>query len=270
MGKKMADALLGNDWHAFEGQAFDMLKREIHVCKPFKIPDNWRMVGGMDYGNTTCLEVIAFNPGNGDAYYCYEWTMINKERSAEIDSLKYYLKTNGLQKLHIVYDVNMNSVNSKIPTEKTTAWYFKNDESHGFRLDMQTVSKSRIDGDTLFNVSCNREFWERLDWKKSDNGLWLRKPKMYFMAKKDFEEIEEAEVVCENLFETMFNLQDDPEYPGNILPVDPTQSKTRKINHWYDAGKYALITGIKSEGLTQEEKKQIEKAVEQDIEESLW
>ena len=43
-------ALLYGDWDIFEGQFFTEWDREIHVCKPFSLPADWRRYFVMDYG----------------------------------------------------------------------------------------------------------------------------------------------------------------------------------------------------------------------------
>ncbi|MGN0628365.1 MAG: terminase large subunit domain-containing protein [Oscillospiraceae bacterium] len=43
-------ALLYGDWDIFEGQFFTEWNREIHVCKPFSLPAEWRRYFVMDYG----------------------------------------------------------------------------------------------------------------------------------------------------------------------------------------------------------------------------
>lgn len=43
-------ALLHGDWDIFEGQYFSEFDREIHVIKPFEIPNEWRIYRSIDYG----------------------------------------------------------------------------------------------------------------------------------------------------------------------------------------------------------------------------
>lgn len=38
------------DWDIFKGQFFPEWRRSIHVCKPFNIPDDWKIILWMDYG----------------------------------------------------------------------------------------------------------------------------------------------------------------------------------------------------------------------------
>lgn len=43
-------AMLHGDWDIFEGQYFSEFNREIHVSKPFPIPEHWRIYIAIDYG----------------------------------------------------------------------------------------------------------------------------------------------------------------------------------------------------------------------------
>ena len=43
-------ALLYGDWDIFEGQYFNEWRREIHVLRPFEIPEHWRRYVTLDYG----------------------------------------------------------------------------------------------------------------------------------------------------------------------------------------------------------------------------
>lgn len=54
-------ALLDGDWDVFKGQYFPEFRREIHVCKPFDLPDYWRRFRSLDYG----LDMTA----------CYWWAV---------------------------------------------------------------------------------------------------------------------------------------------------------------------------------------------------
>ena len=52
--EKEKKALLYGEWDIFDGQFFTEFKRDIHVCKPFKIPETWRIFRTRDYGLDMC------------------------------------------------------------------------------------------------------------------------------------------------------------------------------------------------------------------------
>ncbi len=44
------EGLLNGEWDYFDGQYFDEFRRELHTCKPFDIPREWRRYIAFDYG----------------------------------------------------------------------------------------------------------------------------------------------------------------------------------------------------------------------------
>lgn len=46
--------LLEGDWDAYAGQYYPEFKRDIHVIKPFQIPDWWKRFRALDYGLDMC------------------------------------------------------------------------------------------------------------------------------------------------------------------------------------------------------------------------
>lgn len=57
LDEKNKKALLYGDWDIFDGQYFDEFNREIHVVKPFPIPNDWRIYRTVDYG-LDCFAVL--------------------------------------------------------------------------------------------------------------------------------------------------------------------------------------------------------------------
>jgi phage terminase large subunit len=57
----MRRAMLDGDWDVFAGQYFPEFRREIHVIKPFNMPDYWHRFRSLDYG----LDMTA----------CYWWAV---------------------------------------------------------------------------------------------------------------------------------------------------------------------------------------------------
>lgn len=46
----MRRAMLEGSWDAFEGQVFDSWRADKHICKPFRVPSEWRQWAAIDYG----------------------------------------------------------------------------------------------------------------------------------------------------------------------------------------------------------------------------
>lgn len=56
--EKLRKAWLDGNWDVFEGQFFDSWDSSIHVCEPFKIPDNWKRYISIDYGYSAPSAVL--------------------------------------------------------------------------------------------------------------------------------------------------------------------------------------------------------------------
>lgn len=65
--EKQQQALLYGRWDVFEGQYFASFDPDVHVVKPFDIPDTWRKYRGIDYGYTApfaCVWIAVDHEGN--------------------------------------------------------------------------------------------------------------------------------------------------------------------------------------------------------------
>lgn len=56
--EKLRNAWRYGDWDTFSGQYFDTWSRDIHVVKPFAIPDAWLRFRGFDWGYTAQSAVL--------------------------------------------------------------------------------------------------------------------------------------------------------------------------------------------------------------------
>jgi phage terminase large subunit len=50
-------AFLEGDWDIFKGQFFTEWRRELHICAPFQIPEDWRKFCALDYGYRHALKL---------------------------------------------------------------------------------------------------------------------------------------------------------------------------------------------------------------------
>lgn len=62
--------LLYGDWTVMEGAAFPEFRMDVHTCKPFKIPHNWRRFRACDFGYSSfsAVEWFAIDPAYGTLY----------------------------------------------------------------------------------------------------------------------------------------------------------------------------------------------------------
>lgn len=80
-------AMLYGDWDLFEGQYFSEFRREIHVCRPFGIPQEWRRYISLDYGldMLACYWIALDSLGNAWVYReLYESSLIVSDAARKI------------------------------------------------------------------------------------------------------------------------------------------------------------------------------------------
>ncbi|MEG2361825.1 MAG: phage terminase large subunit, partial [Christensenella sp.] len=83
-------AMLDGDWDIFIGQYFTEFKREIHVIKPFVIPEHWRRYVTMDYGldMLACYFIAMDEVGNVYVYKeIYESGLMVTDAAARIAAM---------------------------------------------------------------------------------------------------------------------------------------------------------------------------------------
>ena len=68
--EKLRKAYLYGSWDIIDGQFFTEWRPDLHVCKPFDIPESWKKVAALDYGysNPTSILWIAQDPTDGTVY----------------------------------------------------------------------------------------------------------------------------------------------------------------------------------------------------------
>lgn len=68
LGEQDKKALLYGEWDLFEGQFFDLWRREEHVISPFALPKEWRRYFAMDYGLDMLAAYLIAVDSFGNAY----------------------------------------------------------------------------------------------------------------------------------------------------------------------------------------------------------
>lgn len=88
--EKERKALKYGDWDIFDGQFFPEFDRKIHVCKPFKIPKEWRIYRTRDYGLDMCATYWIAMDYNMHIYIfkeLYESNLIVSEAAKKINEM---------------------------------------------------------------------------------------------------------------------------------------------------------------------------------------
>ena len=196
----MKKAMLYGDWNVFEGQFFSEFDSTVHVIKPFKIPEDWRIYRTLDYGLDKCACYWIAQSSDNHFYVIdglYESELIVSEASKKIKEIdtKWLERTNGSNKKEI-----------EVPIAPPDIW----------SRDGQT-GKSAAD---LF-------YENGINWYKGNNDRingWLSVKEMLKIVKsKDIdtgEEIVDCQLkifnTCTNLIRTLPQLQHDTLKPNDI------------------------------------------------------
>jgi PBSX family phage terminase large subunit len=112
-------------WNVFEGQIFPDFHREIHVIKPFAIPETWKKVGGIDHGerNPSTFLWCAVTP-KGDLVFYREYKKSGEFVDHHVRNVKELNKGDRLE--YVVIDPSVKSVRGasgrKVDTEYKEEW----------------------------------------------------------------------------------------------------------------------------------------------------
>lgn len=211
-------AYLFGDWDIIEAQFFEKFRRDIHCIEPFEIPSDWYVWGGLDYGNTTCAEIIAHDRNNDIYYVIGEWSAYKMTGPDKARSYRKFLNDIGHPNILTIADTNMFATQHELESKKSPADIFK---EHDIKL-LPVIKKSK--DNKKFRVFCNEYVKDLLNWKQSNEGLWIEKPRIYFFEGR-----------VKKVIETLPLLQQDT---NNLEDFTMDQD----IDHHYDALKYALIS----------------------------
>lgn len=183
-------AQLDGDFDVYAGQFFYNFRREIHVIDPPNLSDeslaisfmNWIKIGGLDWGDTTVLEVCYVDYQGNVVFYC-ENTTKEMPPADRFHAMADLLMKKGLYRLPIYHDTDM-----LISLQNYALASNKNVQTLGneiFRSRMKDqapilipVSKGRAEH-RGFRSHVNELIREGLDWKKDKEGNFTKRPKIY-------------------------------------------------------------------------------------------
>lgn len=112
-------------WNVFEGQIFPDFIREVHIIKPFAIPETWRKIGGIDHGerNPSTFVWATISP-SGDIYIYREYSLAGEGVDKHVKNIAELNKGDRLE--YIVIDPSVKSVRGtsgrKVDTEYKEEW----------------------------------------------------------------------------------------------------------------------------------------------------
>lgn len=217
-------AFLFGDWNIIEGIFFDEFNPEIHIIRPDKyLPYDQlkllRIMGGLDYGNKTVLEIAAKDFYN-NVFFTDEIYMDKVSRGEKIEIIKAFLDKRGLLNIPIIADTNM-----FIPDAFDLAQ--SNSPADDFlqhKLRLIPVSKTDPNN-KRYRVGSNDTFKSYLHYEQdTTTGLITKHPKVKFYER------------CPRLIQDVSTLMVDKNNPDDF--------DTDMHDHAYDAGKYAFMSLI--------------------------
>lgn len=173
--------LLDGDWNVFEGQFFN-LRSDIHVIPPIEtVPVGMGAVkGGLDFGKITVLEV-GFRDYEGNVVNFAEFLPPGESPGERAEAIAEWLLIKKLHKLHIIYDVNMESIMTYLGYERSPISIFRDvfRQRMGDKAPILTVvSKKRVE-DKFWRVACSEAFKEGLRFTTDEQGKITRHPKFF-------------------------------------------------------------------------------------------
>lgn len=209
--EELRRAWLDGDWDVFSGQYFNKFRYEKHVCKPFKIPDEWYRYRSIDYGFANyfgCLWTAVDFDGNAYVYReHYEKQQPLSHHIAKIKELsgdEKYQNTIGDPAMWIRNPQNTNNWSNAMPSHMSIAEIMTVDG-----LPVNRANNDRVNG---WNVV--REY---LEWNDSDRS----EPRIKFFSN------------CQNLIRTLPMLVHSEKRPEDL---DTTQE-----DHLADCLRYQLM-----------------------------
>ncbi|WP_438446861.1 terminase large subunit domain-containing protein [Gorillibacterium sp. sgz5001074] len=201
--KSLRDQLLHGNWDSFDGMMFDEWDKEIHVIKPFTIPDTWRRFRAIDYGRS--------------APFCCLWFAINQDMELIVYKEAYKTGMDATDQADLVKEMSIGE--SIAYTVLDSACWIPNQhgesiaDTYGERgLWCEQASKNRLNGIDRVHA------WLKVLTDKKGNR---------YSRVKIFEN-------CRNLIRTLPALPRDDRNPEDI--------NTDAEDHAYDAFRYGVMS----------------------------
>ncbi len=210
-------AFLLGDWDIFAGQFFQEISREVHLIKPFPIPDHWDRFGAYDFGfNHPAAFGWFANDEDGNTYMYREFI----RAQLRVDQFaKKILEHKDTAKLYpIVAGHDCWTVKNVLRDQAAPPTVSEEFAGYGIQLKKATVD--RIQG-----AAHLRKY---LAWRDLEGQH--KKPRFYIFD------------TCPITFNTLGRMIHDPDRPEDVLKIDATEGDPTSGDDAYDMVRYGLMS----------------------------
>lgn len=202
------------DWDIFAGQYFGEIRREIHLIKPFKIPEHWNRFGAYDFGfnHPAAFGWFAVDE-DGNVYLYREYVKAQQRIDQFAEALNRYDDTIRLSQVVAGWDCWAKKAVLQRGSPPTIAEEFLN---HNIVL-----SRAKID-----RVQGATQLRNYLAWQ----GRPQERPRFFIFD------------TCPISFDTISRMQVDPDEPEDVLKQDAADGDPLSGDDAYDMVRYALMS----------------------------
>lgn len=201
-------------WEIFAGQYFGEIRREIHLIRPFKLPEHWNRFGSYDFGfnHPAAFGWFAVDEdGNIYLYREFAKSQLRIDQFAKI--INGFSDTERLDYITAGWDCWAKKAVLRQGTPPTIAEEFLN---HNIML-----SRAKID-----RVQGATQLRNYLAWNDKPDG----KPRFYIFD------------TCPLTFDAISRMQIDPDEPEDVLKQDAVEGDPLTGDDCYDMARYALMS----------------------------
>jgi len=220
---------LDGNWDIFEGQFFDEWFEDVHVIQKedyldYHIILGMNVLGGMDYGNVTCVHFGA-RDHNGNIIIFDEYLAENITRTKKIAEQKKFQKERKLENVYIQADTNM-----WIP-DAFDVDYSAIAANEYIEAGINLTKVGKVSSDNRkYRINCNDTIRDMLHWESDESGKIKVHPKLKIYKR------------CRKLIETLPSLQTDDKNVEDIAD--------KQYDHPYDSLKYLVMALVRPKEIT--------------------
>jgi phage terminase large subunit len=207
-------AYLEGSWDIFAGAYFGEIRREVHLIKPFRIPDHWTRFGAYDFGFNHPAAFGWFAVDEDGNVYLYRELVKAQQRIDQFaELLNVYPETKTLQPIVAGHDCWAKKAILRQGTPPTIAEEFLNHDI--------VLTRAKID-----RVQGATQLRNYLAWQ----GRPGNKPRLFIFD------------TCPITFDCINRMQVDPDHPEDVLKQDATEGDPLSGDDAYDMIRYALMS----------------------------